>query len=59
MLRLIKLLTTAWTVWKVATKRVGPVAGFVVTGAVIASVVFLKPWLDEHAPAVARIVVAV
>lgn len=56
MMELIKFLTTAWTIWKVATKRVGPVGGFIVTAAITGGLVYLKPWLDEHAPAVSRLV---
>ena len=52
---LIKLLTTAWTVWKVATKRVGPVGGFVVTVVVMVGLVYLWPWLTEKVPIMGRI----
>lgn len=56
MMGLIKFLTTAWTIWKLATKRVGPVGGFIVTAAIIGGLVYLKPWLDENAPAVSKLV---
>lgn len=53
---LIGLLATAWTVWKVATKRVGPVVGLVVTAVVMGGLVYLRPWLAENVPAVGRTV---
>ncbi len=52
----IQLLTTAWMVWKVATKRVGPVGGLVVTVVVMGGLVYLRPWLAENVPAVGRII---
>lgn len=51
-----QLLTTAWMVWKVATKRVGPVGGLVATVAVMGGLIYLKPLLAENVPAVGRIV---
>lgn len=53
---LFQLLSTAWMVWKIATKRVGPVGGLVVTVAVMGGLVYLRPWLAENVPAVGRIV---
>lgn len=50
------LLGIAWRVWKMATKRVGPVGGLVVTAVVIGGLVYLGPWLVENVPAVGRIV---
>ena len=52
----IQLLSTAWMVWKLATKRVGPVGGLVVTVAVIAGLIYLRPWLVENIPAARRFV---
>lgn len=52
----IQLLGTAWTVWKAATTRVGPVGGFLVTAAIIGGLVYLRPWLTENIPAVAAVV---
>lgn len=52
----LQLLATAWAVWKLATKRVGPVAGLVVAVVVMAGLVYLRPWLAENAPAVERLV---
>lgn len=43
-------------VWKMATKRVGPVGGLVVTAVVMGGLVYLRPWLAENVPAVGRIV---
>ncbi len=43
-------------VWTVATKRVGPVGGLVVTAIVVGGLVYLKPWLAENAPVVGRLV---
>lgn len=56
MMALIQLIGTAWTVWKIATKRVGPVGGFLVTAAVVGGLVCLKPWLTENAPVLAGLV---
>ncbi|WP_178915319.1 hypothetical protein [Natronomonas gomsonensis] len=53
---LFQRLTTAWMVWTVATKRVGPVGGLVVTAIVVGGLVYLKPWLAENAPVVGRLV---
>lgn len=53
---LIQLLTIAGTVWKVATKRIGPVGGFVVTVVAMVGLVYLRPWLTENVPVVGRIV---
>lgn len=53
---LIQLLTTAWTVWKVATKRFGPAGGFIITVVVIGGLIYLRPWLAENVPAVGRII---
>ena len=53
---LIQLLTTTWTVWKVATKRLGPVGGLAVTVVVIGGLAYLRPWLAENVPAVERII---
>jgi hypothetical protein len=52
----IQLLGIAWTVWKAATKRVGPVGGFLVTAVVIGGLVYLRPWLAENVPALAGII---
>ncbi len=53
---LTKLLGLAWTVWKVATKRVGPVGGLVVAAVAAIGYVYLGPWLSENYPALAKIV---
>lgn len=53
---LIQLLGTAWTVWKVAAKRVGPVRGLLVTAIIIGAIAYLRPWLVEKVPALAAIV---
>lgn len=56
MMSVIQLLGVAWTVWKMATKRFGPVGGFVVTLVVVGGLVYLRPWLVENVPTVGRIV---
>jgi len=53
---LIQPLTTAWVVWKMATKRIGPVGGFVVTVAVMVGLIYLRPWLAENVPVVGRLI---
>lgn len=53
---LLQLLSTAWMVWKLSTRRVGPVGGLVVTVVVMGGLVYLRPWLAENLPAVGRIV---
>ncbi|MFD1600814.1 hypothetical protein [Halobellus rarus] len=55
-MRFLQLLGTAWTVWKVASKRVGPVGGFLVTAVVIGGFVYLRPWLAEKVPALAGVI---
>jgi hypothetical protein len=52
----LQFLGTAWTVWKVATKRVGPVGGVLVTAVVMGALVYLKPWLTEKIPALEGII---
>lgn len=42
--------------WKIATKRVGPVGGVVVTVVAMVGLVFLRPWLAENVPGAGRIV---
>lgn len=45
---MMKLLGIAWTVWKVASKRVGPVGGFVITGIVVAGYLFFDRWFNKE-----------
>jgi hypothetical protein len=49
----LQLLGTAWTVWKLASKRVGPVGAVLVTAAVIGGMVYLAPWVARKFPALA------
>ncbi|WP_050032410.1 hypothetical protein [Halorubrum halophilum] len=51
----LQLLGTAWTVWKLASKRVGPVGAVLVTAVVIGAMVYLTPWLAGKFPALAGI----
>jgi len=51
----LQLLGTAWTVWKLARKRLGPVGALVVTAVVIGGMVYLTPWLAKKFPALAGI----
>ncbi|GAB7011684.1 hypothetical protein JCM31271_36270 [Halorubrum trueperi] len=52
----IQLIGTAWTVWKLARRRVGPVGALLITAVIIGGVVYLKPRLAEKVPALAAIV---
>lgn len=52
----IQLLGTAWTVWKLARRRVGPVGALLVTAVIIGGLVYLKPRLAEKAPALAGLI---
>jgi|GEM_PF-2792713 hypothetical protein len=51
----IQLLGTAWTVWKLASKRVGPVGGLIATAVVIGGLVYVTPRLAEKSPALASV----
>lgn len=53
---LTKLLGVAWTAWKIAAKRVGPVGGLVVAAVTAVGYVYLGPRLAENYPAVAKII---
>jgi len=48
---MFKLVGIAWTAWKLASKRLGPVAGLVAAVAVVAAFVFVQNYLEEHYPA--------
>lgn len=52
----LHLLGTAWTVWKLASKRVGPVGGLIATAVVIGGLVYVTPWVAERYPALAAVV---
>jgi hypothetical protein len=52
-MRLPALLGTGWTVWKIASKRVGPLGGVLAAVAVVGGLVYVKPWVKENAPDVA------
>ncbi len=43
----------ALTVWKMSTKRFGPVGGFAVAVVIAAGYMYLKPWFSENAPDIA------
>ena len=53
---LIKLLGIAYTVWKVAAKRLGPVGGPVVAAVATVVYVYLDPWFTENYLEVTRII---
>ena len=48
---MFKLLGIAWTAWKLASKRLGPVAGLVAAVVVVAAFVVVQNYLEEHYPA--------
>lgn len=52
---MLQLLGTAWTVWKLASRRVGPVGALLVTVVAIAGMVYLTPQLTKKFPALAAI----
>lgn len=49
-------LATAFTVWKVASRRLGPVGGLVATVVVMGGLAYLVPRLAVKLPALGRIV---
>lgn len=55
----LQLLGTAWTVWNLARRRVGPVGALLVTAVVIGGLVYLSPRLGERFPALAGAVMDV
>lgn len=52
----IQALGTAWTVWKLARRRVGPVGALLVTVVIVGGLVYLRPRLAEKAPGLAAVV---
>jgi hypothetical protein len=52
----IQLLGTAWTVWKMARKRVGPVRALIVTVAILGGIKYLKPRVAAKFPSLATVV---
>jgi hypothetical protein len=52
----LQLLGTAWTVWKMARRRLGPVGAVIATAVVIGGMVYLRPWLAQKFPALATAV---
>lgn len=50
-MRPVQLLGTAWTVWKLARRRLGPVGAVLVTAAVVGGLVYLRPRLAGKIPA--------
>lgn len=52
----LQLLGTALTIWKVASKRAGPVGGALATVAIVGGLVYLRPWLIEKVPALSAVV---
>ncbi|WP_418285072.1 hypothetical protein [Halorubrum sp. DTA46] len=55
----VQPLGTAWTIWKVARKRVGPVGASIATVAILGGMVYLAPWLAVKYPAIAAVVTKV
>lgn len=53
---ILKLLGVAWTAWKVGTKRFGPAGGFVVAAVVVAGYAYVRPWLTENYPSLAKVI---
>ncbi|WP_171006603.1 hypothetical protein [Halalkalirubrum salinum] len=51
-----KLLGVAWTAWKFAAKRLGPIGGLVVAAVAAVGYVYLGPRLAENHPALAKII---
>ncbi len=51
---LTKLLGIGWTVWKLATKRLGPVGGLVAAAVAVVGYAYLRPRLTENHPELAR-----
>lgn len=49
-MRSLELLGTGWTVWRIARRRVGPVASLLVTAGVLAGLVYLRPRLADALP---------
>lgn len=52
---LIKSLGLAWTVWKITTKRFGPVGGLVVATVAVVAYVFLKSKFGERHPEITKV----
>lgn len=52
----LQLLGTAWTVWKLARRRVGPLGALIATVGILGGMVYLTPWLAAKFPALAAIV---
>lgn len=52
----LQLLGTAWTVWKLASKRVGPVGAVIATVVVIGGLAYVKPRVAERYPELAAVV---
>ena len=47
---MLRLLGFAWTVWKLSTKRLGPVGGAVFAVGAVVGFVLLRDYLDENYP---------
>lgn len=52
----LRLFGTAWTVWKVARKRFGPVGALIATAVILGGMIYLTPWLAVKYPAIAAVV---
>lgn len=52
----VQLLGTAWTVWKLARKRFGPVGALIATAVVVGGLVYLAPRLTDRFPALAAVI---
>ena len=50
-----KQLGVVWPVWKLATKRLGPVGGLVAAAVAVVGYAYLGPWLRERYPKLASV----
>lgn len=53
---MLETLTLSWTVWKLATKRLGPVGGLGATVLVVAGYLLVMPRIRERYPRLASVV---
>ncbi len=53
---LIKFIGFTWTVWKLTSKRLGPVGGLIVAVIAIIGYAYIRSWLTENYPEAAKII---